>query len=87
MPRQTRKTETAKPEPTTAPPLTKLEILVSLLSRPEGADIAEMMAATGWLSHSVRGALAGALKKRGLQIESAKADGRRVYRLATERGQ
>ncbi len=76
-----------KTKPNTAPPPTKIEVLLGLLSRPEGADIPEMMAATGWLSHSVRGALAGALKKRGFKILSAKADGRRVYRLATEAGE
>jgi hypothetical protein len=38
------------------------------------------MAATGWQAHSVRGALAGSLKKKGILVESAKTDGRRVYR-------
>ena len=61
--------------------VSKLDSLEALLTRNEGASIAEMMAATGWQQHSVRGALAGALKKR-LTITSAKADGERRYRAA-----
>ena len=54
-----------------------------MLQRPEGATIAEVVAATGWQPHTVRGAFAGALKKRlGLTIGSEKVEGRgRVYRL------
>ena len=67
-------------------PRGKLGALVALLSRAEGADIGEMMQATGWQAHSVRGAIAGALKKkRGLVIASEKTDGRRVYRLNGKR--
>ncbi len=58
----------------------KLDQLTSVLSDPAGASIATMMAATGWQAHSVRGAMAGALKKRGLTISSAKVDGVRIYR-------
>ena len=48
-----------------------------------GATIEEIMAATGWQSHTVRGAIAGALKKKlGLEVSSVKDKGRgRVYRL------
>ena len=54
-----------------------------MLQRPEGATIAEIVEATGWQPHTVRGALAGALKKRlALTIASEKVDGRgRVYRI------
>jgi hypothetical protein len=42
----------------------------------------DMMAATGWQAHSVRGAMSGALKKnQGLVIESEKAAAGRVYRI------
>lgn len=54
-----------------------------LLSREGGATIADMVAATGWQQHSVRGAMAGALKKkRGLVITSDKIDGLRRYRAS-----
>lgn len=62
----------------------KLDTVESLLMRETGASIAEMMAATGWQQHSVRGALAGALKKRGLAIVSEKIDGERRYRATRE---
>ena len=59
-------------------------MLIDMLRRPEGATIAQIMAATGWQAHTCRGAFAGALKKkRGLTVTSEKADGsERVYRLA-----
>jgi Protein of unknown function (DUF3489) len=63
---------------------TKEALLIEMLRRPEGATIAQIMAATGWQAHTVRGAFAGALKKkRGLSVTSAKAQGgERIYRLA-----
>jgi hypothetical protein len=55
-----------------------------MLRRPEGATLQEIMSATGWMAHSVRGFLSGALgKKMGITVESAKNDsGARVYRIA-----
>ncbi len=63
---------------------TKQAALIALLQRKEGATIDEMTAATGWMSHTVRGAMAGALKKRlGMEIRSEKVEGRgRVYQIA-----
>jgi Protein of unknown function (DUF3489) len=63
---------------------TKQARLIDLLRRPEGATIEQMVEATGWRAHTVRGAMAGALKKRlGLTITSEKVEGRsRVYRVA-----
>ena len=58
----------------------KLDLVEGLLRRENGASIAEMVEATGWQQHSVRGALAGALKKRGLTITSEKVEGTRRYR-------
>lgn len=53
-----------------------------LLERPSGATIEEMMKATGWQQHSVRGVLSGVLKKRlGLSVSSAQADRGRIYRI------
>ena len=58
--------------------------LVEMLKRPEGTTIAEAATALDWQHHTVRGALAGALKKKlGLTIDSEKVEGRgRVYRIA-----
>ena len=64
-------------------PAGKLGAIVALMRRPEGATVAQMSEATDWLPHSVRGALAGALKrKHGLTITSDKTDAGRVYRIA-----
>jgi|SRR3990167_8872342 hypothetical protein len=57
----------------------RLDQLEELLVRETGAGIAEMVEATGWQQHSVRGAMAGALKKRGLTITSEKLEGVRRY--------
>ena len=68
-------------------PGTKQALLIDLLRRPEGATIAEIVEATGWLAHTVRGAMAGALKKKlGLTITSEKEETRgRVYRLGASK--
>lgn len=60
----------------------KLDLLEAMLLRANGATIAEIVAATSWQPHSVRGAMAGALKKRGLAIASEKIDGKRRYRAS-----
>lgn len=68
-------------DPPVAPSLpSKLDRLATLLADPAGATIAVMSAATGWQAHSVRGAIAGALRKRGLVVTSTKVDGVRFYR-------
>ena len=60
----------------------KSELVISLLRRPIGASISEMMKSTGWQSHSVRGFLAGSLKKKGQLVSSSKDQkGVRRYRL------
>lgn len=61
----------------------KLDTLEKLLKRKNGASIVDMTKATGWQQHSVRGALAGAVKKRGHNITSDKVDGTRRYRIET----
>lgn len=62
--------------------VTKLDLLSDLLRQPDGASINEMCKATGWQSHSIRGALAGALKRRGLVISSDVSGGVRRYRAS-----
>ena len=62
---------------------TKQARLIEMLRRPEGVTIAEIDEATGWQPHTVRGAIAGALKKKlGPTVTSEKPDqGERIYRL------
>ncbi len=65
----------------------KKALVLDLLRRPDGATLADIMTATGWQAHSVRGFLSGALgKKMGITVESVKsASGARVYRIVEER--
>jgi hypothetical protein len=81
------------PETVTAAPIAeaprqhrgKLGILLGLLQRKEGATLFEMSEATGWQHHSVRGALAGSIKKKlGLEITSEKPGNERIYRIKSE---
>lgn len=62
---------------------TKQALLISMLQRPEGTTMQEIIAATGWQAHSARGAMSGALgRKLGLVVVSTKDDARgRVYRI------
>jgi hypothetical protein len=63
----------------------KQDVVIALLRRANGASIEEMMGATGWLPHSVRGFMSGALKKRlGLEVvsERNKKTGERRYYVA-----
>jgi hypothetical protein len=54
--------------------------ILELIARPKGASLAEIMKATSWQAHSVRGFLSTAAKKHGLKIESTKTEaGDRVY--------
>lgn len=66
--------------------LTKRDLLIELLYRPEGANITEIATVTQWQSHSIRGAISGTLKKKlGLAITTEKIDGRgRIYRISHE---
>jgi hypothetical protein len=82
MSRTVKAKTTAKKTPT-AKPKTKAAQVLNLLSRPAGASIPEMMKSTGWQAHSVRGFLAGSLKKKGHAVSGEfDAGGVRRYRLA-----
>ena len=65
-------------------PGSKTAKVLDLVKRSGGATLKQLMKATGWQAHSVRGFLSGTLgKKMGLKIESSKRnDGERVYCLA-----
>jgi hypothetical protein len=57
--------------------------VLSMLRSPTGATIAAMVQATGWQQHSVRGFLAGVVRKSlKLKLTSKKVDGTRVYQIA-----
>ena len=62
---------------------TKQAMLIAMLQAVEGATMEEITVATGWLAHTARGAMSGALgKKLGLAVTSTKEDKRgRVYRI------
>lgn len=64
------------------PKLTRVDTLIALIGRPEGAAAAELVAATGWQPHSVRGALAGAVRRKlGRRVTSELLNGERRYSL------
>ena len=64
----------------------KQAILITLMRRTEGATLDDLISATGWQRHSVRGAISGAVKKRlGFIIASRVEERGRVYRIAGTR--
>lgn len=61
---------------------TKQSTAIEMLRSPSGANIDALMNATGWQKHSVRGFLAGVVRKRlKLNLDSTIVDGVRVYRV------
>jgi len=76
---------------TTAPPSpavadagktpTKIATVLALMARPDGASVAELIEATGWLPHTMRAAVTG-LRKKGHAVERVKRDGVTSYRIA-----
>lgn len=64
---------------------TKAAQVIEMLGRPGGATVPQMSEVTAWLPHSVRGFLAGTLKKKhGILLVSEPANGGRVYRIASQ---
>jgi Protein of unknown function (DUF3489) len=95
-PAKTRSTAPATPVPAAIPsaqaavgPKTKKAVagskqarVITMLRSPAGATIVAMMKATGWQQHSVRGFLAGVVRKNlKLNLDSKKIDGSRVYSI------
>jgi hypothetical protein len=65
-----------------ARPDTKHARIIAMLRKPAGTTIAAIMAATDWQQHSVRGFLAGVVRKKlGLNLVSEQTDKGRVYRI------
>jgi hypothetical protein len=81
-PSKAKKAKSAE-KPATAHDGSKKARILELLKQPDGATLTELMAATEWQAHSVRGFLSGTLgKKMGLTVQSAKRDKERVYIIA-----
>ena len=78
------KAATAKDATPTPRDGSKKAIVLDMLKRPDGATLADIMSATDWQAHSVRGFISGSLgKKMGLTVESFKRpDGVRAYKVA-----
>jgi|SoiMethySBSTD1v2_1073268.scaffolds.fasta_scaffold2103207_2 uncharacterized protein DUF3489 len=63
--------------------VSKQSQVIAMLQSPTGATIATMMKTTGWQQHSVRGFLAGVVRKRlKLKLDSKLVDDERIYRVA-----
>ena len=71
----------ASSKPATGPH-TKHARIIAMLRTPAGATIASLITATQWQQHSVRGFLAGVVRKKlGLNLVSEQTDKGRVYRI------
>jgi hypothetical protein len=75
--------DTSSTQPSRSRSNSKLSRVVEMLRTPEGVSIADLMKATDWQAHSVRGAIAGAIKKKlGLSVISERRGDERFYRIA-----
>ena len=67
--------------PAETPRVTKSAAVIALLQRPQGATLAELITATGWLPHTTRAALTG-IRNKGQVIEKVKRGETTCYRIA-----
>ncbi len=77
---------TTPPAPATEPAAptvpNKTGTIITMLQRPEGAALGDLVATTGWLPHTTRAALTG-LRKKGCVIGKTRVDGTTTYRIAS----
>lgn len=74
----------ARPRVARQQPATKAATVLAALQRPSGTTIAELIKATGWQAHSVRGYLSGTVRKKlGLAVISETSPKGRIYRIAS----
>src|ERR1700686_2671436 len=70
-----------------AAPSSKQSRVIAMLRSSSGSTIAAIMKVTGWQQHSVRGFLAGVVRKKlALNLNSKKVDGERIYRIVDAGG-
>ena len=76
-----------EPKPNKTDARSKQARVIAMLRSPPGTTIAAIMKATGWQQHSVRGFLAGVVRKRlKLTLASKKVNGNRIYQITSEDG-
>jgi hypothetical protein len=75
-----------QPQPPQPKPVSKIAQVLELLRRSDGATLAQLVDATGWLPHTTRAALTG-LKKKGHAITKTKRDGVTCYAIVPTAGE
>jgi Protein of unknown function (DUF3489) len=82
-PKKSEAAATLKPGTTRKP--SKIDQIIAMLCRPNGASISDLSKATDWQVHSVRGAISGTIrKKQGLNVISKKSGNVRLYHIADQ---
>ncbi len=81
-PKSAKKGAQPRRKPGNARPGSKTAKILDLVKRPSGATLQELLKATSWQPHSIRGFLSVLGKKKGVAVESTKSpDGERTYSL------
>jgi hypothetical protein len=77
----------SRPQDNPIQPTSKIGATIRLLRGAEGASMEDLMKATGWQGHSMRGAISGSIKRRlGLNVDSDKPETVRFYRITHKTG-